>query len=480
MTSWASSRPVATPNTRRLAAAVSAAVVLLLLVTFGADYLSSWLPSVAGFPAGALIRDGMACAVVGCGLIVAFRGRKAAPTGVGHIARPLIAFLFFAGWVLALIPFSYPLVAGILSVRNLLLYGAVAFAVLTLWSHGLVMPRAVIAGLVAAGVLAALLGILDTLTQGRIMETLGYRRDYSGVVGSETRLVSGQQGNFGGIVRASGGISNSLVFGYLMSVLAILTLSWATAVASPRLRSRTTIALAGLAVLALLASLASLTRGAWLGLGVGVLVLVATRFRRETLLTVGAVGGLAVAIALFASPFVPAGAGTGSSAGGSSSPVGSGGLIGAITDRAGSTDEVSQISSGLRLDELRGGLAQLRAHPIGTGLGSEGAASDRAGDARQNLAPDIYALIVALQTGLPGLALWLAIFGVVVATAARGATMPGNALALAVVAVVAVASVLSAAPDAPVFSLTAWLSILVFPVWWNAQSRSGPTGSELG
>jgi O-Antigen ligase len=475
MTSRGESGHQEAPASRlRLAQLLSATVVLLVVLTFAADYLSSWLPAVAGFPAGALMRDGLAIALVGCGIVVAPLFGATRPPRASSLTRFLVPFLLFAVWVAAFLAVSHPLVAGLLAARNLLLYWAVAFAVLRLWSHGLIVPRIVLVGLATLATLAALLGIADTLTQGRIVDVLGYRRDYASVAGSADRLISGVQGNFGGIVRASGGISNALVFGYLMSVLALLAISGATAVRSPRLRSRTTIVLVLAAALAVIASLASLTRGAWLGLGIGSLVLVVTRFRRETVLTVAAVGGIAVAVTLLGAPFVPTvaqGASGTNAPTASATPGALSGIVGAITDRAGSSDQASQTSSGLRIDELRAGVAQLVENPMGTGLGSEGAASDRAGASRRNVVPDIYVLIVALQTGIPGLVLWLLLLGVILATAARRATEAGNALVVAIVAVVAVSSVLSSAPDAPVFSLIAALSIVVLPAWWSAQVR---------
>jgi hypothetical protein len=96
---------------------------------------------------------------------------------------------------------------------------------------------------------------------------------------------------------------------------------------------------------------------------------------------------------------------------------------------------------------------------MGNGLGTEGSASTRAGNAQANLTPDIYVLIVALQTGIIGASLFGLLFAAMLLWAVRGPAH-GRALVLAMIGIFAISSVLSASPDAPVFATTVWILLL--------------------
>jgi O-antigen ligase len=141
-----------------------------------------------------------------------------------------------------------------------------------------------------------------------------------------------------------------------------------------------------------------------------------------------------------------------------------GALGGVVVDRAGSSDSASQLSSQSRIDELRGALETLTARPLGTGLASEGAAADRAGSVAVKAAPDIYLMIVALQTGIPGLVIWLSGLALILLWVARNRRHRSAPIIGAGLAFLSVASMLSHTPDAPPLSLFFWLILLAIAV----------------
>ncbi len=443
---------------------VSLLYAAAVIAVFAADYLSSWLPNVAGFPAGAIVRDLLAGLLIVAGVVAVARSERPATSVLSGSARAaLIPISFLAVWALVLIPAAPATVPAMLSVRNLILYPAVALAVAALWERNLIGTRTIVLTLGGVAAVAATLGILDTMTHGSIVELLGYRRDYSGTGTGGSRLVAGTQGAFNGVVRASGGISNSLVFGYLMSLFAIGA-TWWLAARGAGMRPRARVLVTGFAILVSVACVASLTRGAWLVLLVGLAAVVITNRSRRVVGLTATILVATAAITIAMSPVVPTG-----------HAVGAGGLVGAVTDRAGSSDDVSQESSGLRLDQLRDGVIQLARSPLGTGLGSEGAASERAGTVDRVLVPDIYVLIVGLQTGLPGLVLWLGVFGMLAAWALRHLGSTDASLVVALLLAMAVASTLSASPDAPPFALAFWLLALAVPALGTSRLAGSPT-----
>jgi hypothetical protein len=329
--------------------------------------------------------------------------------------------------------------------------------------------NALLGTLTVFGFIAAGLGILDTATDGAIVTSLGYSRDYSGVEGSENRLISGTFGAFQGYVRASGGISNSLVFGYLMAAMVVFAVWMLDRVVSRSgWRTWATVVYLSLGILAGMACIESLTRGALIALALGLVMLVVIRRNRPIL--VGAVSTVAMAFFLtWAStggistpPPVEAtvpGQAPAPSQSAAPSPAEDPGLLGAVGTRVTSSDPTSLESSSLRLEQLRLGLESLAARPMGNGLGTEGSASTRAATPGVNLAPDVFVLIVALQTGVVGIALYGLVFAVMVLWALRRPTR-GRELVLAMIGIFGISAVLSASPDAPVFATSIWILIL--------------------
>jgi len=424
-----------------------------------ADYLSSWLPAVRGFPTGAILRDGFAISFVCLAGVVLFEERSrsgpaslASPNtrGSGAIARPaFLPYMALSVWVLLLVLASPTKVPVLLAARNLLLYTLVGFAAYALFARRSLNERVLLGTLTTVGFVAAGLGILDTATHGGIVTSLGYRPDYSGIEGSASRLIAGASAAFQGYVRASGGISNALVFGYLMAAMAVFgTWMLERAVMRSGWRSRPAMTYLALGIAAGLACVDSLTRGALIALLIGLLLLAAMRRSRPIFLGSVVTVGMALALTLATSGII-----AGSSAGSGTFL----GLLDTVGARVSSSDQASQESTSLRVDQIRAGLQGLVERPMGNGLGTEGAAADRSDKAK--VAPDVFVLIVALQTGIVGVGLYALIFLVMLISAARRPTQ-GNALAVAMIGIFGISAVLSASPDAPAFATTIWILML--------------------
>jgi hypothetical protein len=377
--------------------------------------------------------------------------RIASPRSDAAAGPVFLPFAAFAVWVALLLVPSPAKVPAILAARNLLLYTMVGFAAYSLVSRRCLDVRMLLGTLTAFGFIAAGLGILDTATHGGIVTSLGYRPDYSGVEGSASRLIAGASAAFQGYVRASGGISNALVFGYLMAAIAVFA-TWMLerAVTRSGWRSRAWLVYVALGIVAGVACFDSLTRGAIVALVFGLLTLVVLRRSRPVLLGALATVVMAVTLTVAGSGFL------------SMSPSGSTtfpSLFDIVGSRLTSSDPMSQESSRLRIDQVRLGLESLTARPVGNGLGTEGSASTRSGNAQGDLTPDIFVLIVALQTGIVGAILYALAFVAMLLWAARGPTQ-GRALVVSMIGIFGITSVLSASPDAPVFAAIFWILIL--------------------
>jgi hypothetical protein len=482
----------------RILAAIG--LVATVFTTAFADYLSSWLPTVGGFPAGAILRDGIAILYVCLAGAILLRERSAwsraslaslAPRRSPEVARwAFVPFVAFAAWILVLVLPSPATVPAILAARNLLLYATVGFATYVLVARACLSAAVLLETVTVFGFVAAGLGILDTATHGASVTSLGYRPDYSGVEGSASRLIAGASASFQGYVRASGGISNALVFAYVMTAIVVFAV-WMLdgTVARSGWGSKGALVYVALGTVAGMACIESLTRGAMVALVFGLLLL--TVLRRSRPVFLGSLVTVLLALALTwassglvwtrspdsaiapgpsaaaASPAPTPGQTAGTVAASPAPTPGqtagtataSPGLLDIVGTRATSSDPTSQETANLRLDQVRRGLDSLAARPMGNGLGTEGSASNRAGKAQTDLTPDVFVLIVALQTGTIGVVLYGLIFAAMLLWAARRPTK-GRALVVALIGVFGISSVLSASPDAPVFATTIWILIL--------------------
>lgn len=451
----------AQPNPIRISLTNGLVVTYLVTLLF-ADYLSSWLPSVGGFPAGAIIRDACAIGLVGLGSIALLRSGWHSTVVPSPVARwagwtALVAGTISLVGLSILVAISDHRVAALLAVRNLVLYLFAAGAMWGLVARRWASVRVLSYAIWTLVVVAAGLGILDTITHGSIVTALGYSREYAG--SSQVSLIAGAQAEVLGLVRASGGISNALVFGYLMAAAAVAA-SWFTAVGRHGDRSWSWVGV--VAVLAAAACVSSLTRGATIALVVGLMLLVLIERRRAMTLVASAVV-LATVIASIAIPLTAGTTAEPGSQGGTSGPP--------IMVRLTESDDISQASSQARLDQLHKGLDAMIDRPLGLGLASVGSAALRVSPT-QPMVTDLYWLMVLIQVGvLVGFAFAITVLATAIAILLtyRQAAAPLIALA----AVWVIAGFLSGAPDAPVFvGFTSVLAVL-------AVTTSSPTAQPV-
>lgn len=456
----AESRSPALPIPATLVNGLAVAYLVALLF---ADYLSSWLPSLGGFPAGAIIRDACAIGLVAVAALalLAHRGQM----GIGDsramrwaIVTAMVAGAISAASLLILVIVSDHRVAALLAARNLTLYFLAAGALWVLIVKGHVSIRVVTYAVWTLVLVAATLGILDTLTHGGLVTALGYSREYAG--STQVMLIAGAEAEVFGIVRASGGISNALVFGYLMAAAA-LTAAWFSAVARRGDRSLAWVGI--VAVLAAGACVSSLTRGATIALVVGLLLLAIIERRRSMTGTALAIG-LATVIASIAIPLAAGTMQPGSQSGSGLPP---------IFVRLGEGDEISQASSEARLDQLRAGLDALVDRPLGLGLASVGSAALRVRQT-QPIVTDFFWLMVLIQVGVVvSFALLVTTLSAAVALllAYRRAAAP----LIAIAAVWIIAGFLSGVPDAPGFA--GFTSVLAVIAAIKSSTASQPAAS---
>lgn len=439
------------------------AVAYLVALLF-ADYLSSWLPSLGGFPAGAIIRDACAIGLVAVAALALLTHRWQMGIGDSRAMRWAIVTAMVAGAIsaaslLILVIVSDHRVAALLAARNLTLYFLAAGALWVLIAKGRVSIRVVTYAVWVLVLVAATLGILDTLTHGGLVTALGYSREYAG--STQVMLIAGAEAEVFGLVRASGGISNALVFGYLMAAAA-LTAAWFSAVARRGDRSLAWVGI--VAVLAAGACVSSLTRGATIALVVGLLLLAIIE-RRRSMTGIALAIGLATVIASIA---IPLAAGTTPQPG---SQSGSG--LPPIFVRLAEGDDISQASSGARLDQLRQGIDSMIDRPLGLGLAAVGSAALRVSPT-QPIVTDFYWLMVLIQVGVVvSFALLVTTLSAAVALllAYRRAAAP----LIAIAAVWIIAGFLSGVPDAPGFA--GFTSVLAVIAAIKSSTASQPAAS---
>ena len=414
-------------------------VAAYLVALMFADYLSSWFPSIAGYPTGAIVRDALALCVV----VLGVRVLSLAPLrDIDQPLRALVAITVVAtglsaASLLYLVVVNGDRVAAILAVRNLTLYLVAAVAVWLLLQAGHVTVRAISNAAFALIFVAAILGIADTLTHGRIVTALGHSPDYAGPLGISA--IAGAEASLFGLVRASGGISNALVFGYTMAISAIAAAWFAATAREPW--ERVWLWPGVVAVLAAMACVSSLTRGAVVALVVGIVVLVVLARRRQV--TIAAAGiVLAVAFAAIAIPMLAQRDSEPRTEGNSGVPP--------IVVRLGEGDALSEASSQARVADMNAGLAALAGHPMGLGLAVVGSAALRAG-VENPILTDFYWLMVPVQVGLL-VSAFLAVAGLAASLALLLVSWRAMAPLVAIGVAYGIAGFLSGAPDAPVFA----------------------------
>jgi hypothetical protein len=420
-----------------LAVSPTLTLVLFIGLAFFANYFSSWLPAAGAYPSGAVVRDILGVLFVCFALFFLAvrdeRGSAARPRVRGILSTGerkaffLLALIFLI-WVAAAIANGDNPFMALYASKNLILYVAVAAAAFAMLERGHLNGRAIGLAILVYGLMAALLGILDSLTNGRILDLLGYNPNYAGI---SNLLIIGEDAPFLGYDRASGGTTNAVGFGYLMALLAVYAgYRWVTNTSRHSFTAWLELTVLSAATVA---CILSLTRGAFLALAAGMLILlIVSPTRPRAVLLVLGIAVLVVGL-------------------------GYAGYQEVLTTRITAADAASQRSSEIRIEQFWDGVRTLEANLFGTGLGTEGFAASRFG-IDERIVWDQFFLVVALQVGIPGALAVVAMLGVLLRAALRSIRREGTLLACLLV-VFLFSAMLSSQADNPVYAVPVWLLI---------------------
>lgn len=336
--------------------------VLLLAATVPLNGLLFLLP-LPGIVSG--WKEGLVLFTLGCAWIRRVRGRPTTSPPLSMPWWPAVALFVALGSVSALATFG---LVGVFAIKVTFFYILVV-GILWLAPFDAEDRDDLVSILMGMGVFTSVVGIAQLVAGPAALVSLGYEYDTQ--------------------VRTSGGLLRTfstfnLPFPFGLYVMLSLLVGGAVALADPQ-RRRNMLFLAASPMM-VVAMASSIVRGAILGLVVGVVYLIAIRFR--FLAAPLALAAVAVAVVV---PFVP--------------------QISSVF--------FSSSSLGQRGDGWNNIIASIMIHPLGTGLGSSGAAADRVatasgeafttGGLSNNYQPDNYYVKAALELGPIGLWVVLAL-----------------------------------------------------------------------
>jgi O-antigen ligase/polysaccharide polymerase Wzy-like membrane protein len=401
-------------------------VITLLFVTMFASYLGSWLPPVGGSPAGGVIRDGLTVAFMAVSLLVILFSER-----IDILQFVLLSlWALLACWLMVLIVTGGNVGAAILGARNILMFPLIGVLLLLNMVKGNITYVPIKRSLYVVGFIAAMLGVLDFLSNGKIPALLGYRPEYRGE--GATALITA----YLGIQRASGGLADSLNYGYTMALFTIYVLYHLLADgqrSAGRLRKfflSTTILLGGFA------TIFSLTRGAIIVLLLGMTILLLRHGSWKVHVCYAALL-VSLFVVLLASDY---------------SKV----FFGRFLEQ----DTASAESSRMRVVMAENSLRELRSEPFGVGLGSQGAGAHLL-SSDERISTDNYFLWVALESGIPGLCILMSALFVNFLICFRKLSWRKSAFTLFLVlaATFGISGMLSSAPISPIFAVCFWMIV---------------------
>nr|WP_306305347.1 O-antigen ligase family protein [Rhodococcus yunnanensis] len=317
-----------------------------------------FLLPVPGFVSG--WKEGLVLLTLVCAWIRRSRRRSPADPPLLMPWWPAAAVFVVFGCVSALATFGF---VGVFAIKVTFFY-ILLVAVMWLAPFDAKDRDDLVSILMGMGVFTSVVGVVQLIAGPAALVSLGYE--------------------YGTQVRTSGGLLRTfstfnLPFPFGLYVMLSLLVGGAIALADPRRRRNMAFLLASPMMVVAMSS--SIVRGAILGLVVGLIYLIAVRFRYLA----GPLAVAAVAVAVVV-PFVP--------------------KITAVF--------FSSSSLGQRGDGWNNIIASILVHPLGTGLGSSGSAADRIstasgaafttdGGLSTNYQPDNYYVKAALELGPIGL-----------------------------------------------------------------------------
>ncbi|MHB9057055.1 MAG: O-antigen ligase family protein [Paludibacteraceae bacterium] len=399
-------------------------IVLLLVLSMFAPYIGSWLPSLAGSPAGGLARDFTILVFIIGTLFVITKSLKVTLMQASY----LIAWSVLSCWMAILAVTGGQISSGILGARNLIIFPLVGLLVSINIRKSVINYSTVKNCIFVLGGLAAVLGILDVITNGKVLIMLGYNDEYA--EGSLFNLVV----EYLGFRRASAGLSDSLNYGYTMSLFAVYFIYCLT-----MMKSCSKFKIILVCLLALLSSVAvilSLTRGAILVLIIGIM-LFAIRYGSRR---------VKIAFAAFIVSLIIV----------ASSTVYSGLLYGRFTD----SEKVSERSSQSRIDMAKKSMVVIINNPFGIGLGTQGAGTKYISD-DMRVNSDNFFFWILVESGFMGFTLLLVtlILNYIICFRYVRKDKPKLLLCVYMLIAYVITGMLSAAQISPLYSIFYWIII---------------------
>ncbi|EOX8909717.1 O-antigen ligase family protein [Citrobacter freundii] len=412
----------------------------ILSVNLFSPYISSWMVSVLPFPPGAILRDVLNALFVVLVLIRFLVDRK-------KIHFFLVFTIFAWGslvlWVIALTIFSSDKVQAIMGGRSYILFPAVFIALAILkvcYSESLNVEK-VVRYIIFLMLTVAVIAIIDVLMKGELIKLLGYDEHYAG---DQLNLIN----SYDGMIRATGGFSDALNFGYMLTLGVLLCMECFS-----QGYKRAWMLIASLVIFTAICM--TLTRGAIL---VAVIIYAFYIISNRKMLLSGITLFLIVIPILMVSTnifdkYIDT-------------------LVGRFTD----SSQTSRGSTQGRIDMAMNSLSYLSEHPSGIGLGTQGSGNMLSvKDNRLNT--DNYFFWMALETGIVGLIINIfymaSQFYASFSLDRRYNTHPSYAcfrIYFLLGITFFISAALSSAPSSSTFSIYYWTVLALMP-FWNLSNR---------
>lgn len=412
----------------------------ILSVNLFSPYISSWMVSVLPFPPGAILRDVLNALFVVLMLIRFLVDRK-------KIHFFLVFTIFAWGslvlWVIALTIFSSDKVQAIMGGRSYILFPAVFIALAILkvcYSESLNVEK-VVRYIIFLMLTVAVIAIIDVLMKGELIKLLGYDEHYAG---DQLNLIN----SYDGMIRATGGFSDALNFGYMLTLGVLLCMECFS-----QGYKRAWMLIASLVIFTAICM--TLTRGAIL---VAVIIYAFYIISNRKMLLSGITLFLIVIPILMVSTnifdkYIDT-------------------LVGRFTD----SSQTSRGSTQGRIDMAMNSLSYLSEHPSGIGLGTQGSGNMLSvKDNRLNT--DNYFFWMALETGIVGLIINIfymaSQFYASFSLDRRYNTHPSYAcfrIYFLLGITFFISAALSSAPSSSTFSIYYWTVLALMP-FWNLSNR---------
>ncbi|MCZ3381148.1 O-antigen ligase family protein [Kosakonia sp. SOY2] len=314
-------------------------LLFLIMTTVGSPYLSSWLPKVSDMPIGPLIR----CVAILLFYVIIIYTLFLSGSFKVNGSLITLFILMLSGTLLSIIDNRSNILQVVLGLHALVFYPMV-FSILACyfnndydndrWRRIAFFLKRV---LTVVFLITSSIAIIDVVTGGNFTLMLGYNPNYGG---DNFSLIN----RYYDLVRANGGFADALAFGYLM-VIAFIFFVYKI---FSKYGSKYTNLLG--AILAIIACFMSITRGAIIALICSGLI-----FLCRSKIIVKASASLMAFVLLVAISLS------------SYSDI----FIGRFTD----SDKGSKYSTTQRFDMASNSIDFLVNHPLGEGLGSQGAGS---------------------------------------------------------------------------------------------------------